>query len=134
MSDSSKEECNKCELPIMSTHMLKELDRFADKQDRIYERIIEQNETLIRNTVSLEEHVKRTNLLEDKVSHVEKDLGKVNSHIAKVETLIDVFKPTKQKIKLLIILIGLLGGSYGGYRLKDQSFSKIIHVIEKSLK
>ena len=93
---------------------------------------VEQGKTLVRNTVSLEEHVKRTNLLETKMEHVEDEVSGLKTHITKVTTLVELFKPTKEKIKWLIIAASLCGGSYGGYQLSsEKGMNKALQVIER---
>jgi hypothetical protein len=57
------------------------MDRYEEKLDKITEQISEINITLARNTVSLEEHIKRTNILENKLEPVEKHVVMVNGVI-----------------------------------------------------
>jgi hypothetical protein len=64
-----------------SNHVLAELKRFDKNADQLHlkidkmdKRFDDYNETLVRNTVSLEEHIKRTNLLENKVGAVEDEI------------------------------------------------------------
>lgn len=51
----------------------------ADKVDNIQVELARQSETLKINTASLEEHVKRTNLLEDQISGIDKKINMVES-------------------------------------------------------
>ncbi len=51
-----------------------------DKLERMDERLDGMSQTLARNTVSLEEHVKRTNLLES-------DVKPIKAHVMLVNTL-----------------------------------------------
>ena len=98
----------------------------------IREEQTEQGKTLVRNTVSLEEHVRRTNLLEIKLEHVENEVNGLRTHVTKVNTVMGLFKPTKEKIKWLIIVASLCGGSYGGYQLSDEKgLNKAMQVIER---
>lgn len=52
--------------------------RIEDKIDRIETSINQIDKTLARNTDSLEFHIKRTNLLEKKVEHVDHHVTMVN--------------------------------------------------------
>lgn len=56
--------------------------RLEDKIDKISDDISEVKVTLARNTVSLEEHVRRTNILEDKVEPMRKDIDMAKGAIA----------------------------------------------------
>lgn len=47
-----------------------ELEKLSEKQDRM-------NETLIRNTATLEEHVRRTNLLEAEIKPIKRHVDVV---------------------------------------------------------
>lgn len=120
------------EVKDLASHVLTEIHRIHNSHDKIFEKLSEQGETLFRNTVSLEEHVRRTNLLETKVAHVENEVDGLKSHVDKVNFLIDILKPTKDKIKWLLIISSVLGGSYGGYQLSEgDNLSKAVEVIEK---
>lgn len=55
------------------------MDRFDEKLDKIVEQIIEINMTMAKNTASLDEHIRRTNILEEKLEPVEKHVLMVNS-------------------------------------------------------
>ena len=55
-----------------------------EQLDKIDQKLGTMNETLIRNTVTLEEHVRRTNLLEDKMQHVEHHVDRMESWIDKI--------------------------------------------------
>jgi hypothetical protein len=54
--------------------------------DRIDERLDKTNEILARNTATLEEHVRRTNLLEQKVAPIEAHVHMMNV-LAKVASV-----------------------------------------------
>lgn len=72
--------------------------RIEDKIDKISDDISDVKVTLVRNTISLEEHVKRTNMLEAKVDPIEKDIYMAKGAIAFigllaiVATIIAVFR------------------------------------------
>lgn len=120
----------------LTGHLLNEIGRIHTSNERIFDKLAEQGETLVRNTVSLEEHVRRTNLLELKMDHVEDEVGEITVHIAKINTLVALFKPTKEKLKILALLGALAGGSVGTYDLSsDNSILKtqVKQFIEKVL-
>ena len=52
---------------------------------RLEEKLDSHNQVLLRNTISLEEHVRRTNLLEDRVESIEGDIENVKSYVTKDE-------------------------------------------------
>lgn len=51
--------------------VLSEIRRLARDQAKLVEKVDKYNETNVRNTATLEEHVKRTNLLEARFEHIE---------------------------------------------------------------
>lgn len=61
-----------------SKHVLIELKRLADGQNASNDNIEVINNTLIRNTTSLEEHIRRTNLLEAAMKIVESHVQMMN--------------------------------------------------------
>lgn len=64
-----------------------EFERILNKLDKIDSRQDDQAITLARLTVSVEEHVKRTNLLENELSPIKKHVDFVGS-AAKVATML----------------------------------------------
>lgn len=54
------------------------MERLEEKLDKIVEQIAEINVTMARNTASLDEHIRRTNMLEEKLEPVEKHVIMVN--------------------------------------------------------
>lgn len=117
----------------LTTHLLTEIGRMHTSQDRIFDKLSEQGETLVRNTVTLEEHVKRTNLLEKRFVNVETEVDGLKVHVTKINTILNLFKPTKEKLKVLLLLSALAGGGAGTYDLSSKnSFLKT--QLEKILK
>lgn len=55
-----------------------ENNRLEEKIDKISDKISSIDVTLAKNTVSLEEHIKRTNILEQKLGPVEKHVNMVD--------------------------------------------------------
>lgn len=122
--------------PDLTGHLLAELGRIHSSHDRIFDKLSEQGETLVRNTVTLEEHVRRTNLLEEEMTTVKEEVSGLHTHINKINVVMKLFKPTRTKIKALVAIAGVLGSIYGGTELsKDpESRAKAVEVIEQLLK
>lgn len=79
-------------------HVLAELQRlneenstFHAKLDTISDRMGRYNEILVRNTVTLEDHVLRTNMLQTKVDHVESEVNGLKEHISIVRKIFGFF-------------------------------------------
>jgi DNA-binding ferritin-like protein len=66
------------------------MDKMEEKLDKVIEHIAEINVTLGKQSVILEEHVKRTNLLEAKLEPVEKHVHMIQGAI-KLFGMIAVF-------------------------------------------
>ena len=74
--------------------------------------LAEQKSVLIRNTITLEDHVMRTNLLQEQVANTqkmvelfEKKMIHVDKHVTKVEGLLESLRPTPKKIGIAISAI-----------------------------
>ena len=110
-------------------HVLAELKRFnkehavfSKKVSKLDDRLDKYNEVLVRNTVSLEEHIKRTNLLEKKIGHVEREVGGLREHVSVVKSVFAVFQFFGTvKGKMLLKWMVLLGAGAASYfiGLKD---------------
>lgn len=57
------------------------MEEIKQKIDKIQEDIVDIKITLERNTVSLEEHIKRTALAEERVEQTRKELEPVKDHV-----------------------------------------------------
>jgi len=124
------------EIKDLTGHILTEIGRMHTSSERIFDKLAEQGETLVRNTVSLEEHVRRTNILETKMDHVEDEVSGLSIHVTKINAILSIFKPTKDKLKILAVLAALATGGTGAYDLSsDKSFLKtqVKQFIEKVL-
>lgn len=120
------------EVKDLAGHLLAEIHRIHNSHDKIFDKLSEQGETLVRNTLSLEEHIRRTNLLEKKMDHVEEEVDGLKSHVERVRFIMQLLKPTKEKIKWLIVAGSILGGTYGGYQMTDSAMlQKAQEVIQK---
>ena len=62
-----------------------------DKLDKIEEHLANIDKTLIRNTVTLEEHIKRTALLERDLINFHGDIRPNQKHVDRVEGAVKLF-------------------------------------------
>lgn len=85
-------------------HLLQLTQLILTKVDRLDTRQDEMDRTLVRNTVSLEEHVKRTNLLEAKIEPIE-------AHVIFMQN------GAKWTAKIVAATSGLVGLVAGVYKL-----------------
>ncbi len=83
-------------------YVLAELKRLAKDTTLTHKQLAQLNETLIRNTISLEEHVKRTNLLEAKVGHID-------AHVKKVQAIGWLFSKDNLVLKALLAAAAVAG-------------------------
>lgn len=60
------------------------LEKIESKQDKILDEIIENKIINTRNTASLEEHIKRTNMLQEELNVLKEELKPVEKHVAMV--------------------------------------------------
>lgn len=82
--------------------VLSELKRLGKDANYIHQQLVQINETLLRNTVSLEEHMKRTNLLEDKIEHID-------THVKKVQALGWLFSTDNLVLKGILAALSVFG-------------------------
>lgn len=79
------------------------IDKVLEKLDKIDERVDRIDVTLGKQEVHLEEHIRRTNILEGQIKEnevrAEKDLAPIKKHVTLVNTV----------VKILIFLGGLAG-------------------------
>jgi hypothetical protein len=74
--------------------------RIEDKIDKLHDSLTEVLIILERNTVSLQEHVKRTNLLQERVEHVDKHVTMVNGvlkFIGIMATVVSIYAALKSR-------------------------------------
>lgn len=69
----------------MSQEILLILERLEGKLDKQQEHIHEIDKTLVRNTASLEEHMKRTEMNEEAIELLREELKPVRTHVNHVE-------------------------------------------------
>lgn len=70
--------------------ILQKLDKIDDRQDIVEKTLIRHEMLHERNTLSLEEHIRRTELLETKLDSVELDIEPIKRHVVKVNAVIAV--------------------------------------------
>lgn len=111
------------------------LSELGDGLKEVRNEIHQSNETLIRNTVSLEEHIKRTNLLENYVKQVEAQLKSVeaqlthvDAHVVKVEGFMGYFKLTPKKAIVIISAFGAVAAFLIEYK---EIIIKLVHNLYK---
>lgn len=75
-----------------------QLMRIEEKLDKVADHIADINTTIAKQEVSLDEHIRRTNLLEEKVAPLEKHVSMVNGVIkfivllSAIAAIVEVFK------------------------------------------
>lgn len=83
-----------------------DITRLENKVDKIVDDIGEIKIIMARNTVSLEEHIKRTNLLEEEVKRLDEDVRPVKDHVTAMK---HSGKLIYTVIKLLAALASIIG-------------------------
>ncbi len=102
-------------------HELKRIDKKIEKHD---DRLDEYNENLLRNTITLEEHVKgsiasnkRLIIVEDSLKELDNKVSHIDTHVTRVQRVVLFFSPTTKRIKWMASIIGLIASAYGLYVL-----------------
>ena len=105
----------------------------VQRLDKIQERQLEHDKLLLRNTITVEEHVKGAIATNKRLTHVENQLQQIQSHVTKVEWVSELLKPTKKKIMVLITLLSLLMGGGIGLDTASQNpkIKQIIEILNK---
>jgi len=131
MTNPSKEEA------IIETHMEhlnKRLDRFDNLFEKIFDRQDEFSKVLERNTITVEEHHKRSTMLEtiigsikrafeslekrisaleQKVDEVEDDITPIKKHVGEVNALFHLFSWMPKIVQGLILVLTFVTAVYG---------------------
>lgn len=83
--------------------MSDKIDKVLEKLDKIDERVDRIDVTMAKQEVVLEEHVRRTNILQDRVekheAKIEEDLKPIKKHVVMVNAI----------VKILVAVAGLAG-------------------------
>lgn len=89
----------------------------------IKEELSEHKDLLIRNTLSLEDHIKRTNILQahvanlqDLVEKFERRIAHVDNHVDKVNSIIKALTPTPKKIAAIFAALTAMLGFFTSFR------------------
>lgn len=105
-----------------------------DKIEKIQNKQLDHEKILLRNTITVENHVKGSIATNKRLEIVEEKLFDMTEDVAKAKMLWDIFKPTKKKVVGVLILLSLLTG--GGITLDkyvdQQELQKIIKVFKKN--
>ena len=68
--------------------LVSRLDKLEYKQDKVFETAHKIDKTVVQNTADLQEHMRRTDLLERRVEQVAQDLDPVKKHVGRVKWLV----------------------------------------------
>ena len=66
------------------------LEKLDEKMDQVQERLGEIDVTLAKNTASLEEHIRRTELAEEAIAVIKDELKPIQKHVTQVHTVFQV--------------------------------------------
>lgn len=72
--------------------MDKQIERILDKLEKIDDKIADIDRTLVKNTESLQEHMRRTNLLEQHLNKQDQKLEPVFKHVDRVGFIVSILK------------------------------------------
>lgn len=105
----------------------------VNRIDKIHDKQIEQGKTLLRNTITVEEHVKGSIATNKRLTHVENQLFDIQKHVSKVQWVWNILIPTRKKIAILLTLLSLLTGGSIGVDLasKEPKVKKILKLLSE---
>jgi len=86
-----------------------EINRIYLSLEKLHGKIDKNTNTLIINTQDLKHHIKRTNLLEQKIFHTDKKVGEIDNF---QQSVLTVFKFLGKFLALLGIIIGIGAGIF----------------------
>ena len=75
------------------------LDRLDERLDSVDQRLASIDSTLVKNTVLLDEHIRRTNLLESELRPIKKHVEFIN-HIAKINSIVGTILLALKQLEL----------------------------------
>ena len=84
-------------------------DRMEKKLDDILEKVHSIDKTLISQHISLEHHIRRTDLLEDKVFGVEEEIKPLKQGVATIKGVFKLISFIGLAISMLVGVLKLLG-------------------------
>lgn len=123
----------------------KKFEKLFDRQDQLFKRQDDMNQTLTKNTIVVEEHHIRStrlenivesmttalNTLTNKISLMDKDaetikdeLIPINEHVTKVNNILFFWKNSPQVIKAISSLFLLFTSGYGAYKILFEIIAK----------
>ena len=106
------------------------VEKIDSRVDNLDVTVGKQAVTLQSQQRSLDEHIRRTNILEDKVeSEVSKVFRKIDHHEAEMSKKIAPLKTTDTKIKVILKIVGVVLGSGAAAGGAGLGLSKLIAVI-----
>lgn len=88
--------------------MLSSVEKLSSRMDKIADNQLEQAKILTRNTVTVEEHHRRSTLLEDEFKIVKNDVEEVKEHVHNIQGMGKLFRWMGIVAGSLISLFGLI--------------------------
>ena len=82
----------------------KQHDKLEEKMDVVIIKVNDIHHELSRNTDSLVIHEHRTTLAEKRLEHIER-------HAARIDFIIDILKPTKTKLAVILVIASIACGT-----------------------
>jgi chromosome segregation ATPase len=79
------------------------LEKLDEKLDKVEERLNNIDITLAKNTQSLDEHIRRTELAEEAIVIIKDELKPIQKHVTQVHTIL-------QAIGFISILVSIVAG------------------------
>lgn len=84
-------------------------DRVYVKLDKIENQLLEIDKTLVRNTVSLEHHIMRTEQNEKLITLLSKDLEPVKDHVASLRGVVKAISVASVILAIAVSIFKLVG-------------------------
>lgn len=84
-------------------------DRIYVKLDKIESQLLEIDKTLVRNTVSLEHHILRTEQNEKLITLLNKDLAPVKEHVANLQGVVKAISIVSISMGIIASILKILG-------------------------
>ena len=89
---------------------------------------VKMQETLLRNTISLEDHVMRTNTLQDRYDPMKTRVDELELRVKQIDRFFDILKPTPRKFILLVTAATAVLGFFTSAR---EFVIKVVHELWK---